>query len=179
MRGEKRRSMEERRGAGGVWTREEEEYGIGAVLAALGDDMVKAVTCDRVREATVRDSTLLRLMEMVTEGVTDDKEAWTGELREFYKHRQHLTVVDGVLMYKSRVIIPRCLRGEVLEGLHAAHQGIQGMRARAQDTVFWPGMAQEIKQMVDHCEPCQLLDGPFGPPVSADSWGISSLVHGR
>ena len=56
-------------------TREEEEYGIGAVLAALGDDMVKAVTCDRVREATVRDSTLLRLMEMVTEGVTDDKEA--------------------------------------------------------------------------------------------------------
>ena len=54
-------------------------------MAALGDDIVRAVTCDRVREATVRDSTLPRLMEMVTEGVTDNKEAWMGELREYYK----------------------------------------------------------------------------------------------
>ena len=140
-------------------------------MAALGDNIVRAVTCDRVREATVRDNTLTKLMEMIAEGVSDNKEAWMGELREFYKHRHHLTVVDGVLMYKSRVIIPRYLRGEVLECLHSAHQGVQGMKARAQDTVFWPGISAAIVDMRNRCRTCDKIapSNAAEPPITAPS----------
>ena len=41
-------------------------------------------------------------------------------------------------MYNKRVVIPRVLRAEVLECLHAACQGVKGMKARAEDTVFCP-----------------------------------------
>ena len=32
------------------------------------------------------------------------------------------------------------LSKEVIEGLHAAHKGVGGMLAKAQDTVFMPGI---------------------------------------
>ena len=36
----------------------------------------------------------------------------------------------GLLMYGNRLVIPASLRKEVLECLHAAHQGVAGMKAR-------------------------------------------------
>ena len=33
--------------------------------------------------------------------------------------------MDGTVMYHSRVVVPVCLQEEVLQGLHAAHQGLR------------------------------------------------------
>ena len=102
---------------------EMQECAVGAPVAALAANMVRAVTLDRVRQATVRDMLLQQVMNMVVEGVTDDKEAWAGDVKEFYKHRNNLSVISGVLMYNRMAVIPRVLRAEVLECLHAASQG--------------------------------------------------------
>ena len=45
-------------------------------------------------------------------------------------------VVDGVVTYKRRLVIPETLRRMVLETLHAAHQGVSGMINRAEQSVF-------------------------------------------
>ena len=106
----------------------------GGPIAALAPNMVRAVTLDRVRQATVRDNILQQVMAVVVEGVTSEKEAWAGDVKEFY--RNNLSVISGVLRYNRRVVIPRVLRAEVLECLHSASQGVQGMKAGAEDTVF-------------------------------------------
>ena len=41
--------------------------------------------------------------------------------------------------------------------LHSAHLGYDSMLKRAGGTIFWPGMAAEIKQMVKKCEQCEML----------------------
>ena len=52
-------------------------------------------------------------------------------------------------MYGNRLVIPALLRKEVLECLHAAHQGVAGMKARAATCVYWPGISAEHIQPLD------------------------------
>ena len=57
---------------------------------------------------------------------------------------------EGVVMYMymwNRVVMPRALRREVLEGLHSAHQGVVGMKARAAQTIFWPGIDSAVQDV--------------------------------
>ena len=62
------------------------------------------------------------LSDQISNGFPPDKKLLMLELREYYQHRDHLSQVDGVPLYKGRVIIPECLRKFVLETLHSAHQ---------------------------------------------------------
>ena len=139
----------------------------GALIAALAAKMVRAVTLDRVRQATVRDNILQQVMAMVVEGVTNEKEAWAGDVKEFY--RNNLSVISGVLRYNRRVVIPRVLRAEVLECLHSASQGVQGMKARAEDTVFWPGISGAIVDKRNRCRTCDTIapSQAAEPPITA------------
>ena len=41
--------------------------------------------------------------------------------------------------------------------LHSAHLGFDSMMRRVHGTIFWPGMAAEIKQLVQNCEQCEQL----------------------
>ena len=47
------------------------------------------------------------------------------------------------------------LRPEMKTRLHAAHMGYDSMMARARETIFWPRMSSEVKQVADGCEVCQ------------------------
>ena len=49
-------------------------------------------------------------------------------------------------MLKDRVVIPESLRSRVLSLLHAAHQGVEGMRQRTASTVYWPGHNNWIRE---------------------------------
>ena len=62
------------------------------------------------------------------------------ELHEYHKLKDGLSTTDGIIMYKDRIIIPPSLRDEVLQTLHSAHQGSSSMLARAEASIFWPGI---------------------------------------
>ena len=51
---------------------------------------------------------------------------------------------DGVILYKDCILIPVSLRQHMLAILHSAHQGISSMTARAESSVFWPGITPAI-----------------------------------
>ena len=63
-------------------------------------------------------------------------------------------VVDGVVMYGTRVVVPPSLRTEVCAHLHGAHQGVSRMTLRAQECVFWPGITNDIVQVRKNCRSC-------------------------
>ena len=41
--------------------------------------------------------------------------------------------------------------------LHSAHLGYDNILRRARELLYWPGMAQDIKQTAEHCEACQRM----------------------
>ena len=57
-------------------------------------------------------------------------------------------------MQGSGVLILKALQKEVLDKLHEGHQGITCCRSRAQISVWWPGLTQELKKFIQQCPEC-------------------------
>ncbi len=87
--------------------------------------------------------------------------------------------------------IPSKLQKEILENLHSANQDVTGMRKRANNTVYWPGMTAAINNFRKNCLRCD-ENGPsqspepiilFPPPewpfqqVCADYFDIDSHYY--
>ena len=53
------------------------------------------------------------------------------------------------------MVIPSSLRRDMKEKLHASHLGVESCLRRARETIFWPGMSNEIKEMIATCETCR------------------------
>ena len=43
--------------------------------------------------------------------------------KSYFSQRDNLFVVDDILLFGTRIIIPRKLRPELLERIHVGHQG--------------------------------------------------------
>ena len=112
------------------------------------------------------DGDMLRLTNLIQEGAPDDISAWPVNLKIYHRFRNELTTIGGVILYKARVLIPVMLRKEVLRNLHSAHQGVSSMMARAESSVFWPGISQDIKQVRERCAECNRMapSQPSMPP---------------
>merc|ERR1739842_48000 len=83
------------------------------------------------------------------------------------KLRDHLSTVNGVILYNDRVLVPLSLRTNVLSTLHSAHQGTSTMTARAESSVFWPGITKDIQNIRDRCNQCHrnAPSNPSAPPT--------------
>jgi len=134
---------------------------------AAGLESLRSVTWDRVREATSSDGDMHILEEMTMNGIPDSKIEMPETIRDYHQYRENITSTDGVILYKDRVVIPPSLRGDVLSALHAAHQGVSMMTARAESSVFWPGMSADISATRKNCEHCHRMapSQPGAPPT--------------
>lgn len=82
--------------------------------------------------------------------------------------------VDGVLMCRDRILIPPSLREEVLDGLHAAHHGVDGMDVHASSRVIWPGVSCDTKRTREHCMTCN-RNAPSNPRHPPEEPTIPSM----
>ncbi|CAG2251607.1 unnamed protein product [Mytilus edulis] len=73
----------------------------------------------------------------------------------YFEWRDELSIQENIIVKGEAILIPKALRKEMKNRLHSAHLGYDSMMRRARGTIFWPGMAKEIKQMTELCEICQ------------------------
>ena len=92
-------------------------------------------------------------------------------LREYHRFRHHLHVVDGVLCYRDRIVVPAALRTKNLVGIHTDHQGVSGRAGRIDETIFWLGINPDIIKTRGGCMTCvrEAPSQPAGFPVSPPS----------
>ena len=55
----------------------------------------------------------------------------------------------------ARLMISSTLRSKVLEQIHKGHLGIEKCMLKARDSVFWPGISNDIREAVEKCGICQ------------------------
>lgn len=144
-----------------------EECVLSSTVATLNSLCLQSVTWDRVRTAAASDDTMVRLSEMVESGKPQFRHDLPQPLREYFKFWDDLHTVDGVVLYKDRIIVPPSLREEVLAHLHSAHQGVTTMTARAETSIFWPGITPDIAAIRAQCNQCNRIapSNPSAPPT--------------
>ena len=65
-----------------------------------------------------------------------------------------LSVCEGILLRGNGIVIPTSIHQEILRKLHCGHQGITKCRERARQSVWWPGISEDIKTMIQKCRIC-------------------------
>ena len=122
--------------------------------ASLQGDGIEAVTWSRVNEVAACDEECLMLAKTIIEGFPATRDELPPKLRYFWPMRDEMYTIENVPFKGNKMLIPSDLRGRVLEGLHAAHQGVTGMLSNARSRFFWPGLDAAIRQLRSRCRQC-------------------------
>ena len=84
---------------------------------------------------------------------------WDGQLTEGCYHKkftlfgttEKTSMENGLVTKGARLVIPSTLRSKVLEQIHKGHLGIEKCMLKARDSVFWPGISNDIRETVEKC----------------------------
>ncbi|UYV72739.1 K02A2.6-like [Cordylochernes scorpioides] len=114
---------------------------------------IKDEMLTKIFEAQQEDTTLKAVVNYLEQG-WPDKKKMSQALLSYWHVKDELGVQNGLLMRSCRLVIPASMKLEILEKLHAGHFGITKTRLRARETVWWPGISEEIAETVRKCSVC-------------------------
>ena len=107
-------------------------------------------------QQTIKEDPLLKsLAETIVAGWPENASDVPNVLRPYHNHHNELTVEDGFILKGEAFVIPLIEREKILDKIHEGHQGITKCQYRVQHCVYWPGINQDIKCMVESCAACQ------------------------
>ena len=97
----------------------------------------------------------------------------------YYATRHGLSIVNDVLLFRDRIVIPPSLQQRLISIVHEGHQGIVRTKQRLRQKVWWPGLNHNVESFIQSCHGCQVVgplpslfvhsSGPFSGPFS--DWG--------
>ncbi|XP_064463660.1 uncharacterized protein K02A2.6-like [Ornithodoros turicata] len=79
-------------------------------------------------------------------------------LLPFYRCRDELSSVDGLLLRGDRIVVPQAVTDRLLASAHDTHCGIVRTKQRLREYYWWPGMDSHVEKMVRSCSVCQACD---------------------
>ena len=126
---------------------------IAHAFATSQAEGVESISWQRVKEAASLDKECVALVEAIIDGFPK-RDQLPLILQKYWGMREELYVVEGVPFKGKKMLIPLALRQQVLEGLHAANQGVTGMLTNARERFFWPGLDAAVRQMRLQCRQC-------------------------
>ena len=138
------------------------------------------ISLDDIRSFGKSDPSYSMLNNQIAKGFSTSRRTVDPLIREFWEVRHRLSSERGVVMVDQRLVIPSKLRDHVLKCLHSAHQGVAGMKARASQTVYWPGMDVSIRNYRENCSTCIKISPsqPKEPIILTESpdWPFQKLA---
>ena len=125
-------------------------------ISDYGDD-AGVITPDMIRAAGRADSVYVGLAKVVEDGFPASRHLTDPMLRDFWEVRDRLSSDHGLILMDRRIVVPQALRKRVLCCLHSAHQGLVGMKARANQSVYWPDMDASMRNFRAACATCNFI----------------------
>ena len=87
------------------------------------------------------------------------KEGWPtnvpSSLRPYQKVKSEISLTSGLVTFQDRIVVLSIQRKEVLHKLHESHQVFKKYFEFAKLTVFWPGIRDDLRRLVENCQTCQ------------------------
>ena len=116
-----------------------------------------ALTLKDIDTQATLDEPYVLLKRAIENGFPEKKDGLPTCVRSFWNMREDLFVIGNTVFKGRKILIPFQLRAQVLEGLHAGHQGVSSMKAAARERFFWPGLDGDISQVRAQCRSCNQI----------------------
>ena len=136
---------------------------IKAIQMACVQEADMSIPEQEILEVGNVDAEYTLLRDQIRQGFPTTKRDLEPSLEPYWQVRHDLHVADdNLVLFGTRLVIPRPLRHRTLQNLHTGHRGIVGVKARARLAVYWPQVDNQIEQICKSCTQCQ-QDRPTQP----------------
>ena len=124
-------------------------------LRAITDTQSESLRLQELRKHAEQDEEYQLLQTFILNGFPKHRKQLPESCRRYWNIHQQLTVDDDLIVYGCRLLIPSRTRHQVLTNLHEAHQGALRTKQRARLTIYWPGLDNDIDNIILNCQQCQ------------------------
>ena len=126
------------------------------------------VTASRIRTLTSQDPLLSKVKQCVQHGWPESTEP---EMKPFTVRQDELSIQDGCLLWRRRVVVPPQVREEVMCEPHEAYPGIAWIKSLARQYVWWPRIDADLEHKVKTCKVFQCTrKNPASAPLHPWEW---------
>lgn len=114
----------------------------------ISDERVEQITLESRNDPEIQ-----TIIQYIIDGWPSKSEL-PEQIRIYLPYQEELSTHNGIVYRNDRILVPRKLRSSILQKLHQSHSGIEATMKLARDTVFWPGLNDQIRRTVQQCEIC-------------------------
>ena len=108
-----------------------------------------------LRQITEQDHEYQQLLHYIRNGFPDHRSQLPDGCKRYWNILSQLALDEDLIVYGCRLLIPVKMRSKVLTQLHESHQGSVRTKQRARLVVYWPGMDNDIDEVILKCKQCQ------------------------
>ena len=108
-----------------------------------------------LRDRAAQDAEYQELLSTILNGFPAHRHQLSETCKRYWTVKEHLSVDDVLIVYGCCLLIPRAMRPQILNDLHESHQGLVRTKQRARLTVYWPGLDNDIDNIITSCQICQ------------------------
>ena len=88
-----------------------------------------------------------QLISVIKQGWPESKDQLPKHLIPYFDLHDILTIQYGIVLKGERLVIPPSMRHEIKQHLHVSHLGKDSMLRKAQEVIYWPGLAHYVQQL--------------------------------
>ena len=108
----------------------------------------------RIRLATQADNNLTILKHIIQHRWPRTVKEVPQEIQKYWTFREELTIKDGLILKGMQIVIPEKMRKDILKQIHEGHLGFNKCQMRAKETVYWPGLNDQLENLILNCQLC-------------------------
>ena len=123
-------------------------YQITSQLNARSDSL------QQLCEASQADDTLAILKYTIQKGWPSTIKELPNEIQPYWTFKEELTIEDGLILKRTRIVVPSMKQVEILKLIHEGHLGLTKCKLRAKENVYWPGLNDQSEKLVLNCQLC-------------------------
>ena len=91
------------------------------------------------------------------------KQGWPSTIKEvpsvlqsywIFREELMIEIEDGIILKGTRIVIPAKKCEAVLKHIHEVHLGLKKWKLHAKETVYWPGLNDQLEKLIVNCELC-------------------------
>ena len=123
-------------------------YQISHQLPARSDSL------QEIQQATQADDELALLKHTIMTGWPNNIKEIPQVLHPYWTFCEELTIEDGLILKGTQIVIPNKKHEAILKQIHDSHLGLTKCKLHAKQAVYWPGLNDQLEQLVLNCQLC-------------------------